>query len=65
MAKAGKRRQASTEDDASDSSGFDERFPNLAAQRDWDRAEHIRAAEEMGATHRQASKHASEEVGDH
>jgi len=42
---------------------FRRRFPNLAARRELDRQEHIRAARRMGATRKQASRHATEEVG--
>lgn len=42
-----------------------DRFPNMTAQRDLDREEHVRRAQEMGATRRQASRHADEEVGGH
>ena len=43
--------------------GSAEKYPNLAARRDLDRALHIRAARRMGATRKQASRHADEEVG--
>lgn len=41
------------------------RYPNLAARRDMDRVLHVKAARAMGATRKQASRHASEEVGGH
>jgi len=42
-----------------------DRYPNRTAQREMDRQEHIRRAEEMGATHGQATRHADEELGGH
>ncbi|MCA1811065.1 MAG: hypothetical protein LC623_03525 [Halobacteriales archaeon] len=43
-------------------SSEDERFPNLAAQRDWDRAEHVRKAMEAGLSRKEAERHADAEV---
>jgi hypothetical protein len=42
-----------------------DRYPNLTAQREMDRQEHVRRAREMGATRKQASKHADSELGGH
>lgn len=42
-----------------------ERYPNLRAQEEMDRQQHVRAAREMGATRAQASRHADSEVGGH
>lgn len=44
---------------------FEERYPNLAAQREQDRLLHIKAARAMGATRKQASRHAAAETGEH
>jgi hypothetical protein len=41
------------------------RYPNMTAQREMDRQEHMRRARELGATRKQASRHADEEVGGH
>jgi hypothetical protein len=43
-------------------SSEDEKYPNLAAQRDWDKAEHVRKGVEAGLTRKQAVRHANEEV---
>lgn len=40
-------------------------YPNMTAQREMDRPEHVRRAREMGATRKQASIHADEETGGH
>lgn len=40
---------------------FEEKYPNLANEREMDRLRHIRAAREMGATQEQARRHATEE----
>ncbi|HEX2065872.1 MAG TPA: hypothetical protein VHI93_03575 [Candidatus Thermoplasmatota archaeon] len=40
----------------------DRRFPNLAAQRDWDRAQHVKKAEEAGLSREEAVRHADREV---
>lgn len=40
----------------------DERYPNLAAQRDWDRAQHVKQGLAAGLTKEQARKHADDEV---
>ena len=40
----------------------DEQFPTLAAQRAWDRAEHIRRAMAAGMTREQAERHADQEL---
>jgi hypothetical protein len=42
-----------------------DRFPNMTARREMDRQEHVRRAREMGATRKQASQHADQEVGGH
>ena len=42
-----------------------DRYPNLTAQREMDRQEAVRRARELGATRKQASKHADSEVGGH
>ena len=42
-----------------------DRYPNMTARREMDRAEHVKRAMEMGATRKQASMHAEEEVGGH
>ena len=44
---------------------FEDKYPNLAAQREQDRLLHIKAARSMGATREQASRHAAAESGDH
>jgi predicted transcriptional regulator len=41
------------------------RFPNLAAARDLDRAQHIQRAMANGLTRKQAEKHADEELAEH
>ena len=41
-----------------------EKYPNLAAQRERDRQEHVKRAREMGATRKQASKHADEDMAE-
>ena len=41
---------------------FEERFPNLAAQKAADREEHVRRAMQAGMTRKQAEKHADEEI---
>jgi hypothetical protein len=38
-------------------------FPNLLAQREWDRQEHIRRAMAAGMTRKEAERHAAEELG--
>lgn len=42
-----------------------DRFPNMTAQKEMDRQEHVTRAREMGATRKQASIHAGEEAGGH
>jgi hypothetical protein len=42
----------------------DKRFPNLAAEREWDREQHIRRAMASGLTRRQAERHADEELAE-
>ena len=42
-----------------------DRYPNMTAQREMDRQEHVKRARGMGLTRKQASKHADEEVGGH
>ena len=41
-----------------------EKYPNLAAQREMDRQEHVKRAREMGATRKQASRHADEDLAE-
>lgn len=41
------------------------RFPNIAAERDWDREQHIRQAMANGLTRKQAEAHADQEMLDH
>ena len=40
-------------------------YPNMTAQREMDRQEHVKRARAMGATRKQASMHADEEAGGH
>jgi hypothetical protein len=40
----------------------DERYPNLKAQRDWDRAEHVRKGMEAGLSKKEAERHADAEI---
>lgn len=40
------------------------KFPNLAAERDWDRAQHIKQAIAAGMTKKQAERHADAELHD-
>lgn len=40
----------------------DERYPLLAAQKEWDRAEHVRKGIEAGLTKKQAERHADADV---
>lgn len=48
-----------------DADGLDpKKFPNLAAERDWDREQHIKQAMQAGMTRRQAEKHADDELRD-
>ena len=42
-----------------------DRYPNMTAQREMDRLEHVRRGRAMGLTRKQASRHAADEVGDH
>ncbi|MHB1262595.1 MAG: hypothetical protein ACYC2H_12865 [Thermoplasmatota archaeon] len=52
--------------DDHDGKGQDrDRFPNMTAQKDMDREESVRRAEELGATRKQATQHADDEVGGH
>ena len=44
---------------------FRERFPNLAAQEDLDRAEHVKAAMDMGTPESVAKRHAAEGADGH
>ena len=44
---------------------FEGKYPNLAALERGDREEHRRRARQMGATGRQAARHADLEVGGH
>lgn len=55
--------KATTESD--EEAAFRERFPNLAAQEDLDRAQHIKAAMDMGTPESVAKRHAAEEAGRH
>lgn len=61
---AGPRRDGEDEGDAVPVLAVD-RYPNMTAQREMDRQEHVRRARQMGATRKLASRHADEEVGDH
>lgn len=46
-----------------DSADIDpKKFPNLAAERDWDREQHIKQAMQAGMTRKQAEKHADDEL---
>ena len=38
------------------------KFPNLAAERDWDREQHIQQAMQSGMTRKQAERHADAEL---
>lgn len=58
-------RVAHTDPTAGTTRSFEERYPNLAARRRGDRLEHVRRARAMGATRKQASRHADLEVGGH
>ena len=40
-------------------------YPNMTAQREMDLQEHVKRARQMGATRKQASKHADLEAGGH
>ena len=40
----------------------DAKFPNLAAERDWDREQHIKQAMQSGMTRKQAERHADDEL---
>jgi hypothetical protein len=60
-ARQGSRRREGGLEERSD----EERYPNLRAQEEMDRQQHVRAAREMGATRAQASRHADSEVGGH
>lgn len=61
---AGPERPGSRHTPDGDSEPLD-RYPNMRAQQEMDRAQHIKAAREMGATREQASRHADSEVGSH
>lgn len=39
-------------------------YPNLAAQREQDRLQHVRLARQAGLTRKQASEHADEHLGE-
>jgi hypothetical protein len=65
MATANPASKPSEQEDASEREEFRERYPNLAAREDLDRAEHVSRAIQMGATRKQAFQHADEEVGGH
>jgi hypothetical protein len=41
------------------------KYPNLAAERAFDRAEHIKRAMAAGMTRREAERHADEDMADH
>lgn len=48
-----------------DSADIDpKKFPNLAAEHDWDREQHIKQAMQAGMTRKQAEKHADDELRD-
>lgn len=48
-----------------DSADIDsKKFPNLAAESDWDREQHIKQAMQAGMTRKQAEKHADDELRD-
>ena len=48
---------------SADSGDIDpKKFPNLAAERDWDREQHIKQAMQAGMTRKQAEKHADAEL---
>lgn len=40
----------------------DEKYPNLAAQKDWDKAQHVKKGIEAGLSKKEALRHAEEEV---
>ncbi|HUR61165.1 MAG TPA: hypothetical protein VM286_02210 [Candidatus Thermoplasmatota archaeon] len=50
----GPRRTAEDEDP--------EKYPNLAAAKDWDKAQHVKKGIEAGLTKKQAQRHADDEV---
>ena len=41
------------------------RFPNIAAERDLDRAEHIKRAMANGLSRKEAERHADEDLAEH
>ena len=43
----------------------EKRFPNIAAERQWDREQHVRQAMANGMTRKQAEKHADAELQEH
>lgn len=51
--------------DSKDERPFAERYPNLAAQEEWDREEHVKAAVRMGTPESVARRHAAEEAEGH
>ena len=38
------------------------KFPNLAAEQDWDREQHVKQAMQAGMNRKQAEKHADDEL---
>ena len=51
-------RSSTTADDGIDP----KKFPNLAAERDWDREQHIKQAMQAGMNRKQAERHADDEL---
>lgn len=46
-----------------DSGDIDQKkFPNLAAEQDWDREQHIKQAIQAGMSRKQAERHADDEL---
>jgi hypothetical protein len=56
-----RRRRLGTAKPARDAD-FEKKYPNMAARREWDRQQHVRRARKMGATKKQATRHADEEI---
>jgi hypothetical protein len=42
----------------------EERYPNMAAERAWDRAQHVRRGMAMGLTKKEAQRHANADLND-
>ena len=61
---AGPQRDGGGENDAVPALVVD-KHPNITAQREMDRLEHVRRARDLGTTRKQASRHADDEVGGH